>query len=435
MKFGEIPLEDLTDRVQPRTASAILLWGIAAFVVLFIAWGSFTKIDRTVRAQGRVIPSSQLQVVSNHEGGVIEDILVRTGDVVAAGQELVRLDPTQPGSEYGSGEATVGALAVKIARLQAEVSGQEPAYPPASDAEMAEQITIERALHASRMADLASASSAAQARLSAAGSAVGEAEAAYQSRVSARDAAASEAAILRPLVERGIEPRLSLIQAESAAAVAKSDAAAAAQSIGRARSAVAEARAAFAQQRQDWRAQAAGELAEAQGDIAAHRRALPALAQRVEHAVVRSPLAGRVNRVLVTTRGGSVQPGQPLVEIVPSHEGLLVEAQIRPQDIASVAIGQTAHVAISAYDRAIHGTLDGRVVAISPDAVTNEKTGEPFYIVRVRTARTALDDPSGERLPIGPGMVAEVDLLGEKRSVLSYLLTPITRLGESAFRE
>jgi adhesin transport system membrane fusion protein len=435
MKLAEMPLEDLADRIQPRTASSILLWAIAGFFVIFIAWASLTKIDRTVRAQGRVIPSSQLQVASNHEGGVIQDILVHTGDVVAAGQELVRLDPTQPGAEYGSGEATVDALRIKIARLQAEVSGREPAYPAATNAEMAEQISIEQALHASRLADLASASRAAEARLTAAQSAVGEAQAAYQARVAARDSSASEVTLLRPLVERGIEPRLSLIQAESAAAIASSDAAAAAQAIDHARSAVAEARAALTQQRDDWRAQAATDLATAQSDMAAHRRTLPALAERVERAVVRAPLAGRVNRVLVTTRGGSVQPGQPLVEIVPSDEGLLVEAQVRPQDIGSVAIGQSSHVAISAYDRALHGTLDGRVVAISPDAVTNERTGEPYYIVRVQTNRNALTNPDGRALPIGPGMVAEVDLLGEKRSVLSYFLTPITRLGESAFRE
>jgi adhesin transport system membrane fusion protein len=435
MKFPDMPLEDLADRIQPRAASTVLLWAIAGFIVVFIAWASFTKIDRTVRAQGRVIPSSQLQVVSTHDGGVIEDILVRTGDVVAAGQELIRLDPTQPGAEYGSNEATVGALRIKIARLQAEVAGREPVYPAASDAEMAEQISIEQALHASRMADLASVTRAAQARLAAAEAAIGEAEAAYQARIAARDSADRELALLRPLVERGIEPRMSLIQAESAAAIARSDAAAAAQTIDRARSSAAEARAALAQQRDDWRAQAATDLATAQSDMAAHRRTLPALAERVERAVVRAPLAGRVNRVLVTTRGGSVQPGQPLVEIVPSNEGLLVEANVRPQDIGSVAIGQPSQVAISAYDRALHGTLDGRVVAISPDAVTNERTGEPFYIVRVQTNRNALKNPDGRALPIGPGMVAEVDLLGEKRSVLSYFLTPITRLGEGAFRE
>ena len=162
---------------------------------------------------------------------------------------------------------------------------------------------------------------------------------------------------------------------------------------------------------------------------------MPALAARVERTVLRAPLAGRINRVLVTTRGGTVQPGAPLVEIVPSEENLLVEARVRPQDIAFVSLNQPARVAITAYDRAVYGTLNGRVVAISPDAVADERTGNTFYTVRVRTAANALRDPRGRAMPIGPGMVAEVDLLGDSRTVLQYILTPITRLGESALRD
>jgi adhesin transport system membrane fusion protein len=198
---------------------------------------------------------------------------------------------------------------------------------------------------------------------------------------------------------------------------------------------VVEARASAAQLRQDWRSRAATELAAAQTELAARRRALPALAERVERTVLRAPLPGRVNRVLVTTRGGTVQPGQPLVEIVPSEESLLVEVQVRPEDIAFVRMGQESKVAITAYDRSVYGTLDGRVVGISPDAVLDERTGLSHYTVRVRTSANALTHPSGQRLPISPGMVAEVNLLGDSRTVLQYILTPITRLGETALRE
>ena len=150
---------------------------------------------------------------------------------------------------------------------------------------------------------------------------------------------------------------------------------------------------------------------------------------------MRAPLPGRVNRVLVTTRGGSVSPGAPLVEIVPSEESLLIEARVLPDDISFVSLNQRAKVAITAYDRAVYGTLDGRVVAMSPDAITDERTGEVFYLVRVRTSSNALRDPHGRPMPIGPGMVAEVDLLGDTRTVLQYILSPITRLSETALRE
>jgi adhesin transport system membrane fusion protein len=236
------------------------------------------------------------------------------------------------------------------------------------------------------------------------------------------------------LVERGIEPRLTLIQAENASAVAASEAAAASAAVTRSQSAVAEARSTLNQQRQEWRAKAAQELAQAQSEMVALRRSLPALSARVDRTVIRSPLAGRVNRVLVTTVGGTVAPGAPLVEIVPSEENLIVEVQVRPEDIAWVRMGQNAKVNVTAYDSSIYGALNGEVVAISPDATVNERTGESFYTARV-TTQDRLRDQSGRPLQIGPGMIADVSLLGDKRTVLTYLLSPVTRLSERAFRE
>jgi adhesin transport system membrane fusion protein len=428
-------IEDLTDRIKPRTASNVLLWVVCGFVLVFFIWAAFAEIERTVRGMGRVIPSSQLQVVSNLEGGIVSEILVRQGQLVRTGDPLIRLDPTLSSAEFGSGEATLSALLVKIARLQAEVTGRSPVYPAAVSPVVADQIRIEQALHASRMADLASLTSAGQSRVVQSERAVNEAQSNYQARVAARDARQAEVRILRPLVERGIEPRLSLAQAESAYAVAASEASGAASAIARASAAVAEARATLARVHQEWRALAANELATAQAELSARQRALPALAHRLERTVVRAPLPGRISRVLVSTRGGSVAPGAPLVEIVPSEESLLIEARIRPEDIAFVRLNQEAKVAITAYDRAVYGQLDGRVTGMSADSVTDERTGEIYYVVRVRTSANALRDRSGRRLPIGAGMIAEVDLLGDSRTVLQYILSPITKLGETAFRE
>jgi adhesin transport system membrane fusion protein len=428
-------LEDLAGRIRPKTASNVLLWGVALFFIAFVVWAALTELDRTVRGQGRVIASSQLQVISNLEGGIIEAINVQPGQMVEAGAELIRLDPTSTGSELGSGQASLAALAAKIARLQAEVAGREPVYPAAPDAAAAEQIAIERSLHFSRMAELAQIAGAAEARVVQAQRAIGEAQAGYQARISARDARREEAALLRPLVARGIEPRLSLMQAESAAEIAASEAAAAAATVSRAQASLSEARATLGRERQNWRAAAATELAAAQAEFAARRRAIPALNERVERTIVRAPVRGRVNRVLVTTVGGTVAPGAPMVELVASEDSLLVEAQVRPDDIGSVRMNQRARVNITAYDPAVYGALDGEVVSISPDALLNERTGESFYMVRVRTTSNALRNRGGRPLQIGPGMVAEVNLLGDKRSVLNYVLSPITRLRDNAFRE
>ena len=161
----EAHIEDLADRIRPRAASNVLLWAVVGFVVIFVIWATFAELDKTVRGPGRVIASSQLQTLSNLEGGVVEAILVRTGQQVKAGQELIRLDQTQTGAELGSGESAYASLMAKTARLQAEIQGRAPVYPPASNPAVAAQIGIEQALHASRMAEISSLVNAGQARI------------------------------------------------------------------------------------------------------------------------------------------------------------------------------------------------------------------------------------------------------------------------------
>ncbi len=428
-------LEDLADRIKPKAVSNLLLWLILGFIVVFIAWASIVKLDRTVHAPGRVVPSSRLQVLSNLEGGVVSAILVHVGDLVKRGQPLVRLDQTQAGAEFGSSEITVSALNAKIARLQAEIAGREPAYPAAATAEVAQQIGIERSLHAARMSDLASLSAAGAARAAQAERAVAEARSAYASRISARDSAQRQLEMIRPLVQRGIEPQLTLIQLENSAAVAGTDAAQASAAIARAQSAVAEARASLAQVRSSWRAQAGTDLAAAQSEMAARQRSMPALAAKLGRSTVASPVDGRVNRVLVSTVGSSIGAGQPIVEVVPSAETLTVEALVSPKDIAAVRIGQRARVNITAYESGVYGGMDGRVLTISPDATLEERTGESHYTVRVRADAQNFRGPEGQRLVIGPGMTADVNLIGDKRSIMAYILTPFTRLREEALRE
>lgn len=429
-------LEDMATRIKPRTASNLLLWGIGTFFVIAVLWAVFTQIDRTVHAAGRIVPGSRLQVISNLEGGIVSQILVKAGDQVRKGQTLVVLDKTAAGAELGAGQTQANSLSAKIARLEAEVQGREPNYPAANgDPSLAEQIAIERALHLSKIADLNSASNAARARIAQSQRAVAEAQATLEARLSAKQAYQQQVTMIRPLVERGIEPRLSLVQLENNLSVATSEVSAASASIARAQAGVAEATAALSQLRQDWRAQAATELATAQAEYAARRTALPALADRARRTVVVAPMDGRINRVTVSTVGGVIGAGQPIVELVPSADTLQVEAMVNPKDIANVRIGQPAKLNISAYESAVYGSMDGSVTVISPDATVDERTGESHYVVRVAANASSLKDPEGRPLPIGPGMVVDVNLLGEKRSVMSYLFTPITRLSERALRE
>lgn len=425
-------LEDLAGDVRPRAAAGLLLWAILGFVVVALLWAWLTVLDRSVSARGRIGPSSQLQIVSNLEGGIVGAILVTPGQTVAAGAPLLRLDPTVSGADLGSGRATVGALSARLARLDAEMAGRAPAFGGGGTPE---QVAGEQALYRSRQADLAALAGVGQARIAQAERGVAEARSALDAQALSRDSKRAELAMLRPLVERGIEPRLALVQAESAAAIAASSVAAAGAALARAQAAVVEARQSLIQQRQDWRTRSGDALATARAELDARREGIAALADRVDRTVVRAPRAGRVNRVLVSTIGGTVRPGDPLVELVPSNDALIVEAAVNPRDIAFVRVGQPATVKITAYDSAIYGSLHGRVQTISPDATIDPRTGDSHYVVRIRTDRDALRDAAGRALPIGPGMIADVSLIGDKRSVLSYLLTPFTRLREGAFRE
>lgn len=418
-----------------KRSSNLLLWAILAFFVIAVIWAAVTNLDRTVRATGRVIPTSELQIISNPEGGIVQRILAKVGDTVARGAPLLTLDRTQMGAELGSGRATIGALELKIARLRAEIAGVEPIYPAVTDPALAAQLIVERGLHAARLADLANALAVADARLDGAEREAAGAAAIVRARDAVRDEKLHEVSVIGPLVERGIEPRLTLVQAQAAADSARAEAEAARASLARSRAQITEARSARAAAREQWRAQAAADLVAAQADLGAKGQSLPTLENRAARTIVRAPVNGTVNRVLVTTPGGSVQAGQPLVEIVPADDQLLIDARVLPADIGTVAIGQSAKVSLTAYNRTTYGVLDAVVISISPDALVDERTGDTFYTIRVRTKASQMADARGKMHPIGPGMVAEVDLLGDKRTILEYLLAPVLEVGRTALRE
>lgn len=421
-------LEDRLSWLSITQPSRWLLWTIAGFFVAFVIWANFAQLNRTVRGPGRVVPSAQLQVLSNHEGGVVEAILVKAGDRVLAGSPLVRLVPTAAQADLGSTAATVSALQAKVSRLTAEVSGTRPALPQTQDG------ATERTLYLARMAQAADMEQAAQARILQAQRSIGEAEATLASRRSASVAAKAELEVIAQLTEAGIEPRLSLIRAQSAATMAASDVLAAQAILARAEAGLVEARAIQGQKHQEWRSLAAQDLSAAKSELAAKGKVLPALADRLDRTLIRASLTGHVNRVLVTTVGSSVAPGAPIAEIVPDDKRLVIEAEIKPSDIGRVRLDQPVKIDITAYDSSIYGSLKGQVRSISPDTVTDPRTGNVYYIVQVSTDGT-LRDPKGQVLPLGPGMVASVSLLGDSRSIMAYLLTPWTRLGEKAFRE
>ncbi len=430
----ETEAPSLMDRMKPSVAANLLLYGIGAFFVLFALWATFAKLDQVTRGNGKVIPSSNLQIVQNLEGGIVREILVTQGQPVTKGQVLLRMDATQFSAQFAKEQEGYNALVAKITRLQAEVNGSSLSFPAGLYRAAPDIVAAEGSLFQARIAELNAGLSVAQSRLDQARQALNESQVRAQTASQAKAQASEELEMIAPLVEKGIEPRIELVRAKGKLSEAQGAASAAASASQQANSAVNSATGEMAQVRGRYRSRAVEELTAAKSELAASGQELPALQDRVTRSDVKAPFSGTVNRVLVGTLGGVVRPGDPLVEIVPKDDALLIEAQIKPADIGFLRTGQKALVKITAFNFSRYGGLNGKVDYISPDAVKDERTGETHYTIRVRTDKSIVETPDGPQ-PISAGMIAEVDVLGAKRSVLDYILSPIKDVSGKALRE
>lgn len=406
--------------VEPSRAAEYFLYTIAGLCLVAFVWAATARLDRVTRGEGRVVPSSHLQEVQYLEGGIIKEILVSAGDRVAAGDILVRLDPTQMNAQFSGGREGYQLLAARISRLEAQASGAPLEFPQALAREAPDAVAAERALHEQREREFTSALAIETGKRD-------DAAAAFAVADEAARLAAQELAIVAPLVEKGIEPKMELIRARQRASAAEGE-------KSRAEIAVKNAEAEIARLTEAYRASAGDELAKARSEMAAISGNLPALRDRVARTAVKSPIDGVINRVLVATIGGVVQPGQTIVEVVPAGDTPLIEAKVRQSDIGFLHIGQEARVRITAYESSVYGSIPGRIEQISADAIVDEKTGERHFLIKVRTETPALKTKTGA-LPILPGMAAEVDILNGKRTVLAYMLKPIAEVSARALKE
>lgn len=418
---------------RPAIAANILLVSIVSFLVLMVIWAGHAEIDEVTRGNGWIVPSKQIQVIQNLEGGIVSEILVRQGQRVAAGEVLFQLDTTQFDSELQTNRQLYWSLVAQAARLQAESEGRPLAFADEVVQAVPDAVAAERKLYQARLAERQSTDLMLASRLAQRRQELREATALAASTKVQADLAADEVAMLKPLVERGIEPQLELLRARQRAESLKGDRQSAQMAVQRLKSAVEEVELEIETHKRRFQAQTQEALADVRTQLGSLGKKLPAMRDRVVRTAVRAPIAGTVNRLLVTTVGGVVQPGMPLAELVPLDDALLVEAHIRPSDIAFLRPGQPARVKLTAYDYAIYGAMDGRVENIGADAVVTED-GQRLYLVHIRTVTDKLPSAQGD-LPIIPGMAAEVDILSGKRTVLQYLLKPVNRIQERAFRE
>ncbi|QQG36283.1 MAG: HlyD family type I secretion periplasmic adaptor subunit [Micavibrio aeruginosavorus] len=404
----------------------ILLLSITAFFAFFIVWANFATLDEVTRGQGRVIPSSEIQKLQSLEGGIIDEFMVKEGEEVTAGQILVRLRDVQATSELGANQKRVLGLKAKIARLQAEAEVKSaPDFSEDVMKGVPDSVTEELNTFRANRQNLQNQLMVTEQQLAQRKQEISELRGRVSDVRGVIALARQEMETIRPLVERGSAPKLELLQKEREIKERQTELNSLESSAPRIQATIEEAEARIKEVKSSFAAQAQTELAATQIELNSLGETLGALQDRKTRTEIKSPVNGYVKEITVNTVGGVVQPGMDIIEIVPKDDQLLVEAQIRPADIAFLHPGQGAMVKITAYDFSIYGGLKGEVIDISADSITNEE-GESFYRVRVRTFEASLKR-KGEVLPIIPGMVASVDILTGKKTVMEYILKPIIK--------
>jgi adhesin transport system membrane fusion protein len=430
-------LERLAREMRGRSPlrGSILLFTILAFLLTAVIWAANTEIDDVTRADGRIVPSASIQVIEASEPGVLEALHVSEGEVVEQGALLMELDGTILDSQLDQEQQRAYGLMARIERLQSEIDETPLRFSPDLVARAADVVKSETALYRGRQVELqAEIDILERQRLQRRQ----EYEEGLVDRQTAQETLAiltEERDIMAPLVERGMEPATTLLSLRRTEAEWRGREVRARASLERLQGALDEIDDRIAAQRSRFRSAALTDLATATAELAALKPALPALQSRAARSRITAPVRGIVNRVHRTTLGSMARSGEELIEIVPLDDTLLVEAYVRPDDIAFLYPGQPVKVTITAYDSSRYGSLSGEILRIGANTITrSERSEEEVFVVEVRTTDTILD-ADGVAVEIMPGMVAQADFIAGRKTVLDYLMRPVVRVKERALRD
>src|SRR5690606_29561972 len=383
--------------LQSARGSRVLIWLSLLAVASLILWACLAYIDEVVRGEGKVVPSRQVQVVQSLDGGVVEELLVREGEVVSQGQVLLRIDPTRYTSSLGENRAEMLGLQAKAARLEALASGEPFVAPDDVLQEAPELIDRERRVWETRSRELEVVIEQAEDQRKQREQELRESQANLNQARSSCGLTSRELQVTRPLLKSGAVSEVDLLRLQRDVARYCGEVKALEAQIERLQSAIDEAERKVIESELSVRNAARVELSDTLSRLATLRQSELALADRVKLAEVRSPVRGTVNTLLNNTVGGVVLPGKDILEIVPLDDTLLLEVRVTPRDIGFLHPGQQAEVKFTAYDFAVYGGLRGVVEQIGADTITDEK-GNSFYIVKVRTESAHV----GDQLPIIP---------------------------------
>jgi len=423
-------LDRLSAMHGPRLV--ITLCGIG--FALFLIWAMLAQVDEVTHGQGKVIPSSKMQVIQSSEPATIKELLVRSGQQVQKGQLLARLDDTQSSADVGQLQAENSALEARAARLGSEGQGGSAVCAPGPDGKVPANCQEEQALHQVRESALRSKLAGLNASVEQKRRDLGEAQATVNSLRSSIALAQKQVDMLEPLAAKNIVPQTELLQARRELVDLQGRLAAAQEGVSRSAAAIQEAQAQASEANFSFRQEALDERNQLSAKIAVNTQTLRGATGKLQRSEIRSPVRGVVNDVQVTTIGGFVSPGQKIMEVVPLGDKLLVETRVKPNDIAFIRVGDKALVKVTAYDFSIYGGLEGKVVQVSADSIYDDQTKEAYFTVIVETGKNYLEK-GGKQLPITPGMICDVQIVTGSKSVLRYLLKPVIKARNEALTE
>ena len=412
----------------------LTIWGVIAFFVFLLLWAHLAVIDEVTKGEGKAIPSSKLQKVQNLEGGIVAEIYVHEGEIVDAGAPLIRLDDTRFASNVGETEADRVSMELRVERLSAEVEDRPLNISADARKSVPRQAGDEEALYRSRKQQLADEIGGLQAQLVQKQQELREFASKQSQYQASLNLLRQEIGMSEPLVAQGAVSPVEVLRLKRSEVETRGQLDATTLAIPRAQAAISEVQRKIDETRGKFRSEALTQLNEARTDLNKFTATAKGLEDRVSRTMVTSPVRGVIKQVLVNTVGGVIQPGSDIVEIVPLDDTLLVEAKIRPQDIAFLHPGQEAMIKFTAYDFTIYGGLKGKLEQIGADTITDDDKKQTYYLIKLRTDRSHLGTDDKPLLII-PGMVASVDIITGHKSVLSYLLKPIIRARAEALHE
>lgn len=409
---------------------------VIGFVVLFLGWAHFAVIDEVTRGEGRVIPSQKIQVVQNLEGGILAEMLVHEGQIVQANDVILRIANTNAQAAYRDSRTQALTLKAMIARLSAESEDKDPVFPPEVVQAAPQVLDGERSLYTAQITQFKSAISALNDQLTQRQQEIAELKTREQTLSRSLVLAKQERDITAPLVDKGAAAKLDLVKIERTVSDLTGQIDEVRATLPRAEAARDEAQGHMREKTAGFHSDARTELNKRTAELSALSEKAVTEKDRVERTEVRSPVRGIIKEIKVNTIGAVIRPGQDLIEIVPLEDTLLIEAKVRPSDIAFLRPGQAAMVKVTAYDFSIYGGLKATLEQISADTIKDDDGPRPetFFRITLRTDKNYLGT-ADHPLPIMPGMTAQAEILTGQKSVLDYLMKPILKARDRALTE